>query len=93
MGTRKDKQMDNEKTELYYKDLLEKTEAMLEKHLVDVLENSLDKNAKAEQYIIALTNARFYLKDKLKPYYFKTLCDLSQEIIADEMNNEVINEG
>ena len=85
--------MDNEKTELYYKDLLEKTEAMLEKHLVDVLENSLDKNAKAEQYIIALTNARFYLKDKLKPYYFKTLCDLSQEIIADEMNNEVINEG
>ena len=85
--------MDNEKTDLYYKDLLEKTEAMLEKHLVDVLENSLDKNAKAEQYIIALTNARFYLKDKLKPYYFKTLCDLSQEIIADEMNNEVINEG
>lgn len=85
--------MDNEKTDLYYKDLLEKTEAILEKHLVDVLENSLDKNAKAEQYIIALTNARFYLKDKLKPYYFKTLCDLSQEIIADEMNNEVINEG
>lgn len=85
--------MDNKKTDLYYKDLLEKTEAMLEKHLVDVLENSLDKNAKAEQYIIALTNARFYLKDKLKPYYFKTLCDLSQEIIADEINNEVINEG
>ena len=85
--------MDNEKTDLYYKDLLEKTEAMLEKHLVDVLENSLDKNAKAEQYITALTNARFYLKDKLKPYYFKTLCDLSQEIITDEMNNEVINEG
>lgn len=85
--------MDNEKTDLYYKDLLEKTETMLEKHLVDVLENSFYKNAKAEQYIIALTSARFYLKDKLKPYYFKTLCDLSQEIIADEMNNEVINEG
>ena len=85
--------MDNEKTDLYYKDLLEKTEAMLEKHLVDVLKNSLDKNIKAEQYITALTNARFYLKDKLKPYYFKTLCDLSQEIIADEMNNEVVNEG
>ena len=93
MDTRKDRYMDNEKSDLYYKDLLEKTETMLEKHLVDVLENSLDKNVKAEQYIIALTNARFYLKDKLKPYYFKTLCDLSQEIIADEMNNEVINEG
>ena len=36
--------MDNEKSDLYYKDLLEKTETMLEKHLVDVLENSLDKN-------------------------------------------------
>lgn len=85
--------MDNEKSDLYYKDLLEKTEIMLEKHLVDVLENSLDKNVKAEQYITALTNARFYLKDKLKPYYFKTLCDLSQEIVADEMNNEVTHEG
>ena len=92
MDIRKDRQMDNEKSDLYYKDLLEKTETMLEKHLVDVLENSLDKNVKAEQYITALTNARFYLKDKLKPYYFKTLCDLSQEIV-DEVNNEVTHEG
>ena len=92
MDIRKDRQMDNEKSDLYYKDLLEKTETMLEKHLVDVLENSLDKNVKAEQYITALTNARFYLKDKLKPYYFKTLCDLSQEIVADEMNNEVTHD-
>ena len=82
--------MDNEKSDLYYKDLLEKTEAMLEKHLVDVLKNSLDKNVKAEQYIIALTNARFYLKDKLKPFYFKELCNLSKEIIENE---EVANEG
>lgn len=92
MDIRKDRQMDNEKSDLYYKDLLEKTEIMLEKHLVDVLENSLDKNVKAEQYVTALTNARFYLKDKLKPYYFKTLCDLSQEIVTDEMNNEVTHD-
>lgn len=85
--------MDNEKSDLYYKDLLEKTETMLEKHLVDVLENSLDKNVKAEQYITALTNARFYLKDKLKPCCSKTLCDLSQEIVADEIDNEVTHEG
>ena len=61
--------MDNEKSDLYYKDLLEKTETMLEKHLVDVLENSLDKklnNGKSINADSASAYQKFCLEHNLK---------------------------
>ena len=65
-----------------YEKALDELESKLEKHLQDVLTNSIDKSVKAENYITALCLGREYIKEKIeniKESNFCETCNLSQE--------------
>lgn len=77
----------------YYEDLIKRIDVKLEQHLEDILNDSLHKSPKAEQYVTALVNARFYAEQRLKPFYFKELQALNKEMIEQEIQQEVENEN
>lgn len=53
------------KSKEYYSKQLEKVENKLEFFLEETMNDSMYKNPKAEQYVIALSLARNYIKEKI----------------------------
>ena len=82
------------KDKQYYKNLLDNIEYKIELHLNNVLSENIYRSPKAEEYIIALCNARIYIKDKLKEFALEELCEINADICKLESDKkEVNNEG
>lgn len=82
------------KDKQYYKDLLRDIEYKIELHLNNVLSENIYRSPKAEEYIIALCDARIYVKDKIKDLAFEELCDINADMCKLEVDKEEVdNEG
>lgn len=79
------------KDKQYYKDLLRDIEYKIELHLNNVLSENIYRNPKAEEYIIALCNARIYVKDKIKDLAFEELCNINSDMCKLEVDKEEVN--
>lgn len=81
-----------DKNKDYYTEKLEKIENKLELFLEETMNDSRYKNPKAEQYVIALSLARNYIKEKIDGFCIEPHeCNCNGNCKCHESEN--VNEG